>query len=76
MADDLITDAEARRLEQEADAILRQDARDKGYIKKTYGYGKYAKEAGILTPHDIATIRHHEFPALFDRLVTEQDQDE
>jgi hypothetical protein len=76
MVDGLITDAEARRLEQEADAILRQDARSKGFIKKTYGYGKYAKEAGILTPHDIATIRHHEFPAEFDRLVTQDTQED
>lgn len=74
--DDLINEAEARRLEKEADALLRADAKEKGYIKKTYGYGKYAKEAGILTAHDIATIRHHEFPAEFDRLRIGEDQDD
>lgn len=74
--DDFMSEQEAKRLEKEADALLRADAKEKGYIKKKYGYGKYAKAAGILTPHDIATIRHHEFPAEFDRLVTQDTQED
>lgn len=74
--DEIISEQEARRLEKEADALLRADAKDKGYIKRKYGYGKYAKDAGILTPHDIVTIRKHEFPAEFDRLVSSEDQDD
>lgn len=78
MTDDptFISPAESARLEAEADALLRADAKEKGFIKRKYGYGKYAKEAGILTAHDIATIRHHEFPADFDRLKQAEDQDD
>lgn len=56
-------DRESRRLEAEADAILKEDAKKEGHIKEggVYGFGKYAKQYGILTPHDIATIRHYEF---------------
>lgn len=68
---------DAKRLEEEADAILKEDAKKKGFIKEggTYGYGKYAKKYGILTPHDVATIRHHEFPADFARLRRKEDED-
>lgn len=77
MNDDILIDPkESARLEKEADALLRADAKAKGYIKKTYGYGKYAREAGILTAHDIATIRHHEFPGDFDRLRRGEDEDD
>lgn len=77
MRDDAeITAQEARRLEREADALLRADAKAKGFIKKTYGFGKYAREAGILTAHDIATIRHHEFPGDFARLRRNEDIDD
>ena len=67
---------ESKRLEQEADAILKEDARAKGFIKKggKYGYGKYAREAGILTPHAVATIRHYEFPADFNRLKRQESE--
>lgn len=77
MTDDFITEAEARRLEKEADALLREDAKAKGFIKPRgkYGFGKYAKEAGILTQHDIVTIRKHEFASDFDRLDTGDDEE-
>lgn len=73
---ELITEAESRLLEREADFLLREDAKAKGYIKKTYGFGKYAREAGILTAHDVATIRRYEFPADFARLRQAEDQDD
>jgi hypothetical protein len=74
--DELITAEEARRLEGEADALLRADAKEQGFIKKTYGYGKYAKTYGILTAHDIATIRRYEFPGDFNRLRRDEDHDD
>lgn len=47
-------------LEKMADAILQEDAKRQGFVKNAYGFGNYAKQYGILTKHDIATIRIYE----------------
>ena len=56
--------------------VSRQDARAQGFVKKTYGFGKYAKQYGILTKHDVATIRIHERGGDVDQLQHDHPDDE
>lgn len=56
-----MTDDETARLEREADAILRQDAKDQGFIAKSgRGYTKYARAVGITTADTLDRTYKHE----------------
>ena len=56
-----MTDEESARLEREADLILKQDARDQGFIAPSgRGYTKYAREMGITTADTLDRTYKHE----------------
>lgn len=52
----------AKELEKAADELLRQDARDRGYIKgkSLRGYGDYARKHGIMTSKQKSTVEKTE----------------
>jgi hypothetical protein len=53
--------AEIRRLEAEADALLKQDAKDRGFIKDNgRGFSAYARSIGIVTKKTLETTYKHE----------------
>ena len=53
--------AEARRLEAEADRLLKQDAKDSGFIKPNgRGFSAYARSIGITTKKTLETTYKHE----------------
>lgn len=49
-------------LEKQADDILRQDARDRGFIKgkSLRGYGEYARKHGIMTSKQKSVVEKTE----------------
>ena len=53
--------AEIRRLEAEADALLKQDAKASGFIKDNgRGFSAYARSIGIVTKKTLETTYKHE----------------
>jgi hypothetical protein len=53
--------AEQRRLEAEADALLKEDARRRGFIRPNgRGFSDYAREIGITTKKTLETTYKHE----------------
>lgn len=55
------TTAEIRALEAEADKLLKQDARDQGFIKENgRGFSAYARAVGITTKKTLETTYKHE----------------
>lgn len=59
--DGIPTAAEVRRLEAEADALLKKDARAKGFIKPNgRGFTAYARSIGITTKKILETTYKHE----------------
>lgn len=53
--------AEIRRLEAEADALLKQDAKASGFIKDNgRGFSAYARSIGITTRKTLETTYKHE----------------
>lgn len=56
-----LTAAEIRQLEAEADALLKQDARDQGFIRENgRGFSAYARAYGITTKKTLETTYKHE----------------
>ena len=62
MTDDgFISAAESRRLEAEADALLKGDAQANGFIKDNgRGFSAYARSIGITTKKTLETTSKHE----------------
>jgi hypothetical protein len=60
-SDGFPTAAEVRRLEAEADSLLRQDAEEQGFIKDNgRGFSAYARSVGITTKKTLETTYKHE----------------
>lgn len=60
-SDGFPTTAEIRRLEAQADALLKQDAKDNGFIKDNgRGFSAYARSIGITTKKILETTYKHE----------------
>ena len=56
-----ITEAESYQLEKEADALLRADAEDRGFIRENgRGYSEYARTSGMTTKKTLETTYKHE----------------
>lgn len=56
-----MTPAEMRRLEAEADALLRSDAEKQGFIRPNgRGFSEYARATGITTKKTLETTFKHE----------------
>lgn len=60
-SDGFPTKSEIRQLEAEADKLLQQDAKEKGFIQENgRGYTAYAKSIGITTKKILETTYKHE----------------
>ena len=68
MNGELISAEESRKLEAEADALLKQDARDQGFVigrrprlsEGELGFSAYARAYGITTKKTLETTYKHE----------------
>lgn len=59
--DGFTTTAESRRLEAQADAMLKADARERGFIRANgRGFSNYARDTGITTKKTLETTYKHE----------------
>lgn len=56
-----ITAEESRRLEKQAEELLKADARDQGFIRANgRGFSEYARATGITTKKILETVYKHE----------------
>lgn len=59
--DGFITAAESQRLEKQAEELLKQDARERGFIRENgRGFSDYARASGITTKKTLETTYKHE----------------
>lgn len=59
--DGFTTFTESQRLEAEAEALLKKDARDRGFIRSNgRGFSEYARTVGITTKKILETTYKHE----------------
>ena len=77
MDDGFISAAESRRLEGQADALLKGDAKANGFIKDNgRGFSAYARSIGITTKKILETTYKHEvavtllFPEIMDEEIS------